>query len=382
MPHRICSLLSGLLICSLPVLAVAEDRLWTGAVSNDVTNAGNWDLGLPTGADRANFRADGSPGAPDLGANNVTWDQLRFNNIGPTHIQGAGVINLNAGSNPAVYSEGGAVGPSVVDPDIVTAGEIQSNGDHDLVFNGSVTAGGIQAFSSTSTYNGDVTVTAEFISANSTIIFNGNYHRSTAVAGIGINNSGSDVTFTTLSSDDPLHPNGANILNLYGNHTIRNGQNNTFNDSRPWGRNGTTNTYSLNGFDDTVPFIGTDNGSTMVIDFGTPGVANSLIWQEGGFNGTGAAYLVEGFDVGLDSLRLGVSAPFADTQLTQITVNGIAYSADDPMTGAAYWSLDGNNFVQVLQGGVPEPSASTLLLLALAGSTRRRSPRGGHRRSC
>ena len=173
---------------------------------------------------------------------------------------------------------------------------IQVNGDHSVTFNGDVSVRKVEGFStSVSTYNGDVTVTDEFISSHPTakIVFNGNYHQNklSGIAGMGINNEGSDVTFTTFTSNDGLFPNGVDILNLYADgagHTIRNGQDNTFIETKPWSRKG-TNFYSLNGFDDDIEYFGTEEPltgnnpstlpTTLAIDFGaTPG-ANSLVWR-------------------------------------------------------------------------------------------------------
>ena len=367
---RIACILASLLWASSHA-AIAAEIEWIGAVDNDVTNGGNWSGGIaPGGADRANFRNGASTNpTPDLGASNVTWDQLRFNNIGPTTINGTGTItlnNLNSSGNgqAAVFSEGGNVGPSIINPNIVTTGTIQPNGDHDLTFNGTVTASKIEAFGgTTSIYNGNVTVTDEFLSGNAVVVFNGDYRRNANPVGMGINNSGSDITFKTLSSSDPNHPNGVDILNLYSGHTIRNGQDNTFNDSKPWSRDG-TNTYSLNGFDDSITFLGTNGGTSLNVRFGAASGANSLTWQEPLFmDGT---YAVQEFEAGLDSLLLGSTASFDGSQLAKIKVNGISYSATDPMNFGQYWNLNANNFV-VIRQSVPEPSTVALVYFGLVG---------------
>jgi hypothetical protein len=219
----------------------------------------------------------------------------------------------------------------------------------------------IEAFgSSTSTYNGNVTVTDEFISSHptATIVFNGNYHQEkpSFIAGMGINNEGSDVTFTTFTSNDSLYPNGVDILNLYADgagHTIRNGQDYTFFETKPWSRKG-TNFYSLNGFDDEIFFFGTEaafsgnnptpNPTVLGIDFGaTPG-ANSLVWVSSQF--MEGSYPVTNFEIGTDSLQLGTNGDFTDELLAKITINGIAYSAMDPGNGSPYWNQDLDLFVQ------------------------------------
>ena len=175
---------------------------------------------------------------------------------------------------------------------------------------------------------------------------------------MGINNEGSDITFTTFTSNDSLHPNGVDILNLYADgagHTIRNGQDNTFIETKPWSRKG-TNFYSLNGFNDDVEFFGSEPAfsgnnpfptpTVMAIDFGaTPG-ANSLVWRDTRrfMDGT---YPVTNFEIGTDSLQLGTDGEqFTDDLLAKITINGIAYSATDPGNGNPYWNRDLDLFVQ------------------------------------
>jgi hypothetical protein len=358
--------LAGLLWAASRV-ATAADIEWLGGVDNDATNGANWVGGVaPGGTDRAVFRANGSTDTPTIGTNNVTWDQIRLNNIAPTTLNGSGTVTLNAGSSPAFFSEGGPLPlPSIINPNITTTGTIQVNGGHSVTFNGTLNAGKIEAFGgTTSTYNGNVTVTDEFISGNSVIVFNGDYRRNANPVGMGINNSGSDVTFKTLSSSDPNHPNGVDIVNLYSGHTIRNGQDNTFNDSKPWSRDG-VNTYSLNGFNDNIPFLGTNGGTSLNIRFGSVSGANSLVWQQPLFmDGT---YAVQEFEPGLDSLLLGSAATFDDTQLAKIKVNGISYSATDPNNHGQYWNLNANHFV-VIHQSVPEPSTLALVCFGLLGS--------------
>ena len=320
--------------------------------------------------DAAVFRNGASLNStPDLGANNVTWNQLGFNSGGATTLNGSGTITLNQGiSGNAVFSGGGPL-TSTVNPNIVTTGVIQTNGEHNVTFNGTVTAGRIEAFGgATGTYNGNVTVTDEFIFGNAFAVFNGDYRRNVCAGcgvGMGITNSGSDITFTTFSSNDPNHPNGVDILNLYNGHTIRNGQDNTFNDTKPWSRNGTANIYSLNGFDDSVEFFGTDGGSTMAIRFGAASGANSLVWETPNFM-NGGTYPVTQFENGLDSLQLGTTTPFDAAQLATIKVNGLSYSATDPMNFGQYWNLNANNFV-VIRQSVPEPSTVALVCFGFVG---------------
>jgi hypothetical protein len=270
----------------------------------------------------------------------------------------------------AFFSEGGPHS-SVINPNISSTAILQANGAHQVTFNGDVSVSKVEAFAtSVSTYNGDVTTTDEFMSGHPTarIIFNGNYHqeKSSGLAGLGMNNEGLDVTFMSFTSNDALHPNGVDILNMYDDlapigenlgHTVRNGQDYVFLDTKPWSRKG-TNTYSLNGFSDEVAFFGSDGpfsgnnpfptGAVMAIDFGaTPG-ANSLIWQTTQADWMGGTYPVSNFEIGTDTLQIGAfgDVQFTDDLLVKITINGYAYSATDPGNGNPYWNRDVDNFVQ------------------------------------
>jgi hypothetical protein len=330
--------------------------VWLGSTSSDAGDPTNWDTGtVPTSASAVHFRS-GDNGTVNLWGD-VTWNNIELNDGGATTINGAGTITLSTPSGNAFFS-GGGPHSSVINPNISSSRAVQVNGAHSVTFNGDVNVAKIEGFGTTvSTYNGDVTVTDEFISGHARIVFNGNYHlnKPSGIAGMGINNSGSDITFTTLSSSDFLYPNGVDILNLYGGHTIRNGQDNTFIESKPWSRVG-TNTYSLNGFSDELFFIGSEAAGTgnnpgpvpavMAIDFGaTPG-ANSLNWLTSLFmDGT---YPVTNFEIGTDSLQLGAGGAefFTDDLLAKVTINGIAYSATDPGNGNPYWNRDLDNFVQ------------------------------------
>ena len=79
--------------------ALAADIVWDGDVSNDATDGGNW-VGdaAPGPGDAAVFRNGASLNStPDLGTNNVTWNQLVFNSGGATTLNGSGTITLNQG---------------------------------------------------------------------------------------------------------------------------------------------------------------------------------------------------------------------------------------------------------------------------------------------
>ena len=90
----------------------------------------------------------------------------------------------------------------------------------------------MEAFNSISIYNGDVTVTgtggSAFVTGFGKVVFNGNFHWMAAAGEYGLNGQAPDVTFTSLSSNNPSQADGLNILNLHGDATVRNGQNNTF----------------------------------------------------------------------------------------------------------------------------------------------------------
>jgi hypothetical protein len=321
--------------------------VWIGGVSSDASDPANWDTGfVPNSASAVTFRS-GDNGTVNL-SGDATWNSITLNSAGATTINGTGTITLSPSSGNAFFSGGGPL-TSIINPNITSSGTIQVNGAHSVTFNGNVNVGKIEAFGgTTSTYNGNVTATDEFISGNSVIVFNGDYHQDRGIAGMGINNSGSDITFKTLSSSDPLHPDGVDILNLYNGHIVRNGQSNTFNDTNPWSRTG-TNTYSLNGFSDVVNFFGSDpagsgnnpgpNPAVMAIDFGaTPG-ANSLVWLSSIF--MDGKYPVTNFQIGTDSLQLGAGPDsFTDDQLAKITIDGIPYAATDPGNSSAYWNRD------------------------------------------
>jgi hypothetical protein len=373
--------LAWLVICACATSTGATDIEWLGGVSNDATDGANWSGGsVPTSADRAVFSAGGSTATPDLGANNVAWDKLFFNNNGPTTLNGSGTITLNgAGGNPVFFSAGGPLpGPSIINPNITTTGDIQSNGNHDVTFNGSVTARKVEAFNSTSIYNGDVTVTgtggSAFVTGFGKVVFNGNFHWTAAGGEYGLNGQAPDVTFTTLSSNNPSNLDGLNILNLHGDATVRNGQNDTFGQATDiWARTG-INTYSLDGFNESLEFLGTNGGTNLVIKFGTTSGANSLIWPAS--HNMSGNYQVQEFEIGTDSMQLGAAGPqfFTDAQLARITINGIPYSANDPGNGSLYWNRDANLFVQF--HNIPEPAGFVLLSFALIGLAMQRGSRG------
>jgi hypothetical protein len=341
------------IFCALFVLFCATQIasaqvVWEGDVSSDAADPANWNTNtIPDGTSNVEFRT-GTNGTVDI-SGDVTWNSIFFNSAGPTTINGSGTITLNgSGTTNSVSSAGGPLS-STINPHISTPARIQTNGNHDVTFNGSVTAAKIEAFASTATYNGDVTVSDGFITVGNVgkAVFNSNFHwaRDTQ-AELGINGVNSDVTFTSLSSD--FNPNGVNLINLFDSATVRMSQPNVFGtESDLWSRRG-TNVLDMQGFDENVEFIGTDaagSGNTevdaiMAIDFGTTLGMNSLIWQAS--HNMGGQYEVRNFEIGTDTLQLGAAGPqfFTDDQLGRIKINGIPYSAEDPGNGSAYWNRD------------------------------------------
>ena len=320
--------------------------VWQGDVSSDAGDPANWSTnGIPDGTSNVEFRM-GENGVVNL-SGDATWNRILFNSAGPTTINGSGTITLNGtGEANSVLSAGGPLS-STINPNISTPARIQTNGNHDITFNGSVTAAKIETFASTATYNGDVTASDGFITVGNVgkAVFNSNFHWARdSQAELGINGGNSDVTFTSLSSN--FNPNGVNLINMFDSARVRLSQPMVFGtESDLWSRRG-TNVLDLQGFDENVEFIGTDaagSGNTdvdaiMQIDFGAAPGLNMLIWQAS--HNMGGQYQVVNFEIDTDTLQLGAAGPqfFSDAQLSRIKINGIPYSAVDPGNGSAYWN--------------------------------------------
>jgi hypothetical protein len=336
------------LVSSVVVGPSFAQVVWEGNVSSDASVAANWTPAtVPDGASNVEFRT-GTNGVVEL-SSDVTWNSIFFNSAGPTTINGSGTITLNGTSvTNSVFSAGGPL-TSTINPNISTPARIQTNGNHDVIFNGSVTASKIEGFASTATYNGDVTASDTFVTVgnNGKVIFNGNFHWARATQSeLGVNGGNSDITFNSLSSD--FNSLGVNLINLFDSATIRLGQSFVFGtESDLWSRRG-TNVLAMQGFDENIEYLGSDaagSGNTevdaiMAIDYGaTPGV-NSLIWQAS--HNMGGQYQVQNFEIGTDILELGAAGPqfFTDEQLSRIKINGISYSATDPGNGSPFWNRD------------------------------------------
>jgi hypothetical protein len=340
------------LLLSLLSMAIASRSfaqvVWTGVVSSDAGDPENWDtLTVPNGNSSVEFRS-GDNGVVNL-SGDATWNNIFFNSAGPTTINGSGTITLNGNAvDNALFSAGGPL-VSTINPNIVTTSHIQTNGNHDVTFNGTVTAGKIEAFASTAIYNGDVTASDEFLTVGNVgkVVFNADFHWARDFqSDMGINGGNSDITFTSLSSD--FNPSGVNLINLYDSPTLRMGQSFVFGtETDLWARRGTI-VLDMQGYDESLEYLGTDaagSGNTdvdaiMVIDFGaTPGI-NSLVWQAS--HNMGGQYQIQNFEIGTDILELGAAGPqfFSDDQLSRITIDGIPYSATDPGNGSSYWNRD------------------------------------------
>jgi hypothetical protein len=340
-----------LVLSCVSQFAVAQ-VVWEGDVSNDAADPANWSTNsIPDGTSNVEFRTGTNVDVDVSG--DATWNSISFNSAGPTTINGSGTITLNGtGVTNSISSAGGPLS-STINPHIVTPARIQTNGNHDLTFNGNVTASKIEAFSSTAVYNGSVTASDGFITVGNSgkVVFNGDFHWARASQSeLGINGGNSDITFTSLSSD--FNPIGVNLINMFDSATVRMSKAFVFGtESDLWSRRG-TNVLAMQGFDENVEFMGTDaagSGNTevdaiMAIDFGaTPGM-NTLIWQAS--HNMGGQYQVRNFEIGTDILELGAAGPqfFTDDQLGRIRINGIPYSATDPGNGSAYWNR--NAFLQ------------------------------------
>jgi hypothetical protein len=340
-------LLSVVCLCNAR-LAFAQVA-WVGSVSNDATDPANWSTStVPDGTSDVEFRG-GDNGTIDV-AGSPTWNSIFFNSAGPTTVNGSGTITLNGNAKEnAIFSAGGPL-DSTINPNIVSTNtKIQTNGLHNVTFNGSVSAAKIETFASTATYNGDVTSNNEFLTVGNVgkAVFNGNYHSAWEnQSHIGINGGNSDITFTSLSSD--FNPTGVNLINLYDSVTLRMSQSFVFGtESDIWLRRG-AGVLDMQGFDESLEYIGTDaagSGNTdvdtiMTIDFGASSGVNALTWQAS--HNMGGTYEVLNFEIGSDILELGAASPefFSDDQLGRIKINGIPYSANDPGNGSAYWNRD------------------------------------------
>lgn len=351
--------------CLAAVAAHAAPVTWTGSVSDDAANGANWTGGVaPTAADEAIIPFTGN--TPDTFGGTVSYDQLTLQNAisGINDTGGGGTINL-ANTGISLFSGGSA--NSVVVPNINASGEIQTNGDHSVTFNGAVTARKLTAFAtSVATYNGSVNISDGFITGSGEVILNGPITWGVVEKGF---NGGGTLAFGSGAVAS------LGILNLFDGGTIRADDDFAITGATDvWARHA-TGTLDLNGFSQSVEFIGTNFGSEMTIDFGANPGANTLIWDAShNSNGT---YAVVNFEPGIDVLELGqfgANSFINPSKLMQLTVNGAEYSMTDPGNGMDWWTAvptanptdNPNRQVIVFNSAQTVPEPSTLVGLATA----------------
>jgi len=360
-------------------VACAADVSWLGGSSN-VTLGTNWSNGSGPGVgDRAMI--GGAPNAPDLSGNTVNWGRLYMNvsnNVADTG--GGGVINLS-GANHQMFTEGAE--NSTIAPAVVATGLIQTNGQHNVTFNGDVTAQKLEAFGgSVITLNGVTTQTDEFMSigGGSKIVINGDFHWNNP--NHGINNGpvielGPNAKFFRTGNVP-----GLDVFNLFNSAVVRLLADNalgTSGETDLWDRHGNS-TFDLNGFDQFVEFLATAGdqiANPMKLDFGATSGANSLVWDAShNMDGT---YSVLNFEQGLDTLEFGQhgnNGGFIPVNLLKITVNGAPYLQSAPGDGSAWWNAiatpnqtdDPGRQIAVYHAAVPEPASMMLLSIALIGA--------------
>ncbi|MFN3165469.1 MAG: PEP-CTERM sorting domain-containing protein [Phycisphaeraceae bacterium] len=317
--------------------AHAGDVNWVGGTSADVTDATNWDTAsVPApGVDIARFAGATNP---DLLGNSVTWGSMWLG-TGDTTIAatGGGTINLDAainGNGSSFWAVGDPTN-SVIDANIVAAGNIVANNDHNVAFNGSVTTNRTRVFNNSSiTYNGAYTQTEQFFTMHpgATVVLNGptdwNFPGEA-----GLHVGGTLELGPNFSTTGPEAIWG--VLNMFDQTTLRLGADDRIGqDIDLWGRTNAS-TLDLNGFsENNIEFIGTNAGQQFNIDFGdTPG-ANTLSWAAS-WNANGT-YNITNFETDVDTLLLG---PFGTgggfdpdagglVNLAKLTINGLAYEQD------------------------------------------------------
>lgn len=347
--------------------ALAITTTWLGVTSSSVSDPTNWSAGVPGAADEAIVVT--APNAPDLLGSSVTWDKLTLN--GATSIAdsvGGATINLN-NAGTALFSAGAH--SSTIAPALNIVGNIQTNGQHNVAFNGAVTATKVESFGTAiASYNNSLTITSSIVTIGATAevvinnVLNWNFPGEKGYNGGGgafVLGAGSRVNL--------------NIFNLFDLATVRTDANNVLTGSTDlWGRHANS-TLDLNGFSQGLEFLATNPGSKMVIDFGSTAGANTLIW-DASHNSSGT-YQVVNFEAGVDTLEFGQygsGLAFHDTALlARITVNGAAYAASNPGGGLSWWNAvatpnlgdDPGRQIAVFYAAVPEP-ASVLLAGAAA----------------
>jgi hypothetical protein len=359
------SLVVALGLAVSPALAITTT--WLGVTSGNVTDPTNWSAGVPGAADEAIVVT--APNAPDLLGSSVTWGKLTLN--GATDIAdsvGGATINLN-NAGTALFSAG--THSSTIAPALNIVGNIQTNGEHNVAFNGPVTAAKVESFGTAiATYNNSLTITNSIVTIGATAevvinnVLNWNFPGEKGYNGGGgafVLGAGSTVNL--------------NIFNLFDLATVRTDANYVLTGGTDlWGRHANS-TLDLNGYSQGLEFLATNAGSNMVIDFGSTTGANTLIWDAS--HNSGGTYDVVNFEAGVDTLEFGQygsGLAFHDPALlARITVNGAAYAASNPGGGLSWWNAvetpnlgdDPGRQIAVFYAAVPEP---TSLLLAGAAA--------------
>ena len=354
----VASAVMGLTFC-LGSQASATDFTWTGATSTDASVASNWDLNaVPGSSDQVTFNTGATV---DIGSG-VTWGNIVFD--GATAVTGTGTLTLDPASGvQAIFSQGG--GTTTIAPDVSTTGGIQPNGGNNLTFNGTVNAGLIDAYGGTvNNFNGAAS-SASILEGTAQDNFNAGY-TDTSGGSAGHNNGGT-AYFSAISAS-------SNLFNIYDGSTIGNLADNVFNSST----NGvnilfsrsSNGTYSLNGYSDSLFYLGNNSAQIFNIDFGSQDKANTLSWAYD-YN-AGGTYNVTDFQIGKDNLILGTpsnpgnaNATFSAALLGTITIDGIGYSAT-PTSGVESWNLNASTDA-VQFSNVPEPAALGLMGAAFMG---------------
>lgn len=356
--------------------AFAISTTWLGVTSGDVTDPTNWSAGVPGAADEAIVVT--APNAPDLLGGSITWDKLTLN--GSTNIAdsvGGATLNLN-NAGIALFSAGAHT--SKIAPALNIVGNIQTNGEHNVAFNGPVSAAKVESFGTAiASYNNSLTITNNIMTIGATAevvinsVLNWNFPGEKGYNGGGgafVLGAGSTVNL--------------GVFNLFDLATVRTDADNVLTGATDlWGRH-TNSTLDLNGYSQGLEFHATNAGSNMVIDFGSTTGANTLIWDAS--HNSGGTYDVVNFEPGVDTLEFGQYGSglgFHDPALlARITFNGAAYAASNPGGGLSWWNAvatpdlgdDPGRQIAVFYAAVPEPS-SLLLAGAALLAVRRRSYR-------
>ena len=351
--------------------------VWNGSVSSDVTDGANWNGGVvPSSTDRAII--GGSSNSPNVGSD-VTWRDIQLN--GSTTIDGSSTVTLARTSSLAFQAVGG--GDSVVNANLSATRDIETNNSHNVTFNGTISARKIQGFgSATASYNGSTTVTAGFVTigSNATVVYNGPFAWNSG--GEKNFNAGGTLVFGPSSSFTSNGNIGLGTLNVFDGGTIRTDGDNLIGANIDiWGRNNTT-TFELNGFSQSVEYLGTSGSASMIIDFGLALGANSLVWDNS-VNSNGSYDFIN-FEPGVDKLEFGQTG-FTDlSEFTSMTLNGLTYSSIGLGPGIDYWTTiptpdpgdDPDRQIAVIVAAVPEPST----LMPLTGVVFACLSRGARRR--